>query len=82
MIGTMVNTLILAYLASDTGFILYMMVHHSNSFILRSEYIAVAIAQALVGSIAMVLTIPLTSIICAFVYNKNNKKGEEIHEEN
>lgn len=82
MIGTMVNTLILAYLASDTGFILYMMVHHSNSFILRSEYIAVAIAQALVGSIAMVLTIPLTSIICAFVYNKNNKKGEEIDEEN
>ncbi len=81
MIGTMVNTLILAYLASDMGFILYMMVHHSNAFILRSEYIAVAIAQALVGSIAMILTIPLTSIICALVYNKKTKKGEERYEE-
>ena len=86
MIGTMVNTLILAYVAADLSFILYFMVHHSDSFILRSEYLAVAIAQALVGSIAMVLTIPLTSIICAFIYNKKNKiknigEGEE-NEEN
>ena len=74
MIGTMVNTLILAYIASDLTFILWMMEHRSNGFIMQSEYIAVAIAQALVGAIAMVLTIPLTSIICAFVYNKKNKE--------
>ena len=74
MIGTMVNTLVLAYVASDLAFVLCLMAHHSNEFILRSEYIAVAIAQALVGSIAMVLTIPLTSIICAIIYNKKDKK--------
>ncbi|MBP5407536.1 MAG: YibE/F family protein [Bacilli bacterium] len=74
MIGTMVNTLILAYVASDLSFILFIMVNHSNEFIFRSEYIAVAIAQALVGSIAMVLTIPLTSLICALIYNKKNNK--------
>ena len=78
MIGTMVNTLILAYIASDLAFILYIMVHHSTEFILRSEFIAIAVAQALVGSIAMVLTIPLTSLICALIYNKKNKiKTEE-----
>lgn len=80
MIGTMVNTLILAYIASDLAFILYMMVHHSNELIFRSEYLAIAIAQALVGSIAMVLTIPLTSIICAFLYNKKTKEGEQNEE--
>lgn len=73
MIGTMVNTLVLAYVASDLTFILWMMSHHSDGFILQSEYIAVAIAQAIVGSIAMVLTIPLTSLICAFIYNKKNQ---------
>ena len=81
MIGTMVNTLILAYIASDLSFILYMMVHHSNELIFRSEYLAIAIAQALVGSIAMVLTIPLTSLICAFLYNKKQKEGEVKNEE-
>ena len=80
MIGTMVNTLILAYLASDLAFILYMMVHHSNELIFRSEYLAIAIAQALVGSIAMVLTIPLTSIVCAFLYNKKKEEGEQNEE--
>lgn len=78
MIGTMTNTLILAYLASDMAFILYLMIAHSDPFILQSEYIAVAIAQALVGSIAMVLTIPLTSAICALIYNKKRKKEENI----
>ena len=81
MIGTMVNTLILAYVASDLTFILWMMEHRSNGFIFQSEYIAVAIAQALVGAIAMVLTIPLTSIICAFVYNKKNMNKELLEEE-
>ncbi|MBP5551634.1 MAG: YibE/F family protein [Bacilli bacterium] len=81
MIGTMVNTLILAYVASDLTFILWIMEHRSNGFIFQSEYIAVAIAQALVGAIAMVLTIPLTSIICAFVYNKKNKNKELLEEE-
>ena len=80
MIGTMVNTLILAYVASDLAFITFVMVNHSNEFIFRSEYIAVAIAQALVGSIAMVLTIPLTSLICAFIYNKNNKTKNNTRE--
>ena len=74
MIGTMVNTLILAYVASDLAFLLCIMAEHSNEFIMQSEYIAVAIAQALVGSIAMVITIPLTSMICAMVYNKKNKE--------
>ena len=83
MIGTMVNTLVLAYVAADLTFILYLMGHRSNGFILQSEYIAVAIAQALVGSIAMVLTIPLTSIVCAIIYNKkNNQKDENLVEEN
>ena len=74
MIGTMVNTLVLAYIASDLTFILWLMGHRSTGFIFQSEYIAIAIAQALVGSIAMVLTIPLTSIVCAIIYNKKDKK--------
>ena len=81
MIGTMVNTLILAYIASDLTFVLWLMEHRSNGFIMQSEYIAVAIAQALVGAIAMVLTIPLTSIICAFVYNRNKKTIQVLEEE-
>lgn len=81
MIGTMVNTLILAYVASDLTVLLWMMTHHSDGFILQSEYIAVAIAQALVGAIAMVVTIPLTSMVCALIYNKKGKEKLALEEE-
>ena len=49
--------------------------------IFRTEFFALAIAQAFIGCIGILVTIPLTSLVCALLYNKKDewfKKKEEI----
>lgn len=66
MIGTMSNTLILAFAgaALSTVIILSFYSTQYNQFI-NSNFVALEIAQALSGSMAVVLTIPLTAAIAA-----------------
>lgn len=69
MMGTMSNTLILAYIGSSLSVTL-LLIAYSSSWIalLNREMIVVEVLQALVGSMGMTLTIPLTSLICAVIY--------------
>ena len=73
MMGTMSNTLILAYIGSSLSVTLLLVAYSSSIMaLLNREMIVVEILQALVGSTGMTLTIPLTSLICAIVYCKIN----------
>ena len=75
IMGTMTNTLILAYIGSSLSEVLLLTA--SNNSLLRVfnlEMIVVEILQALVGSIGLLTTIPLTSLVCALLY-----KQEESH---
>ena len=66
----MSNTLILAYIGSSLSVVLLITAYNGGNFLLlfNREMIAVEIAQALVGSIGILFTIPLTAAISAFLY--------------
>lgn len=80
VMGTMANTLILAYIGSSLSVVL-LLVANSGSILnlFNREMIVVEVMQALVGSLGILFTIPITSILSAYVYNKKPKiKNDEL----
>lgn len=73
MLGTMSNTLVLAYLSTSLTTILYYVSHYYPETIFKTEVFALMIAQSLIGCIGILITIPLTSFVCAILYNKKSK---------
>lgn len=76
MIGTMSNTLILAFAgaALSTVIVLNFYSVQYNHYI-NSNFVAIEIAQALSGSMAVVLTIPLTAAITARILKMHGAGG-------
>ena len=74
ILGTMLNTLILAYIGSSLSLILLITVHSPSLIeLLNLEIIIVEFLRALVGSFGMLLTIPLTAGICGWFYTARQK---------
>lgn len=74
IIGTMVNTLILAYLGSSMATILLFSMQGSDFPLIRIlnfEFIATEILRAVCGSIGILVSVPITSLIGAKIYNKD-----------
>ena len=72
--GTMVNTLVLAYIGSSLLVTLLLVAYNVTSTALfNMEMIIIEFLQALVGSVGILLAIPLTSFICAALYSKQTK---------
>jgi len=71
IMGTMANTLVLAYIGNSLTIIL-LLVTYSNSFaeLMNRELIVVELLRAIVGSFGILLTMPLTALICAFLYSR------------
>ncbi len=70
-IGTMTNTLILAYIGSSLSIVLLMVVYNSDFLqLINLEMIVFEILQAIIGSMGILLAIPVTSLICAYIFNK------------
>jgi len=79
VMGTMANTLVLAYIGSSLCSILLLITYSTSLMeLLNRESIAVEIMQSLIGSTAILLTIPLTSLVCAFLYTR--EKQHEMRE--
>ncbi|MDD3569682.1 MAG: YibE/F family protein [Lachnospiraceae bacterium] len=71
IMGTMANTLVLAYIGSSmASFMLLITYSSSMMHLLNREIIITELLQALTGSLAILLTIPLTVIVCGFIYLK------------
>ena len=71
IIGTMLNTLILAYIGSSLTLILLIVAYTTSTIeLFNSEMIIVEFLRALVGSFGMLLTVPLTAAICAWLYSE------------
>lgn len=71
IMGTMTNTLILAYIGSSLSEVLLLTAsNNSLSRLFNLEMITVEILQALVGSIGLLTAIPLTSLVCATLYKQ------------
>jgi len=71
IMGTMSNTLILAYIGSSLSVVLLLSVYSTSLlYLLNREMIVVEILKALVGSFGILVTMPLTSLICAVSYTR------------
>ncbi|PAB60450.1 YibE/F family protein [Anaeromicrobium sediminis] len=71
VMGTMSNTLILAYVGSNIPLLLLLMAHGNTvPNILDLELIVVEIIRALSGSIGLIMTIPITAFAASFLICK------------
>ena len=71
MVGTMTNTLILAFLGSSLVLTLYIYsIGLSLNQFLSSSYLAVEIATGISSSIGVILSVPLTALIASIAYSK------------
>ena len=69
MMGTMANTLVLAYIGSSLTSVLLLVAYNAGiEQVVNRELIIAEILQALAGSMGMLLTLPLTSAACSVVY--------------
>lgn len=90
IMGTMTNTLILAYIGSSLATVIALSTS-SVIQLLDFEMITVEVLQALAGSIGILTTIPLTSVIAAglykykdmskYVYKYNGNKNKTVDSE-
>jgi uncharacterized membrane protein len=85
-IASLVNTLALAYVGSSLPLFLLLYINSANVPIwvtLNSEFIGQEVVRTLSGSIAIILAVPITSLIAAKVFDnyihKPRAKAEPIH---
>lgn len=79
IMGTMTNTLILAYIGSSLVMVLiYAASHYPILQLLNKEEIIIEILQSLIGSLGMLFTIPFTTIISACLLQKQ-PPGDVLH---
>ncbi len=72
VMGTMVNTLILAYVGTSVFLILIFMVNDTGYLnIINMDLVATEIVRAISGTIGLICAIPLTAFVSAFLENKN-----------
>lgn len=75
MMGTMANTLVLAYIGSSLTSVLLLVAYNADiQQVINRELIIAEILQALAGSMGMLLTLPLTSAVCSVIYYKKEEK--------
>lgn len=74
IMGTMANTLILAYIGGFMSGVLLMVAYNSSMLdLFNREMIVVECLQALVGSLGILMTLPFTSLICAVLFRCSGK---------
>jgi len=77
IMGTMSNTLILAYIGSALPFILLLIIYaRPMNLLINSEYIASEIMQAVAGSLGILFAMPITALISASLYRLSFKKSQ------
>lgn len=78
MMGTMSNTLILAYIGSSLSLVLLLMAYSPPLLsLLNREMIVSELLQTLVGGVGILCTIPMTSFICSMMYTRRHIKKQK-----
>lgn len=76
IMGTMANTLILAYIGSSLSLTLLLFAYNSDPLLLfNTELIVSELLQAIAGSFGILMTIPLTSIVCGVLYGGRKEQN-------
>lgn len=78
IMGTMSNTLILAYIGGFLSGVLLMVAYNSSMLdLFNREMLVVECLQALVGSLGILMALPFTSLICAFLFRGDDQTKEQ-----
>ncbi|MCL2745992.1 MAG: YibE/F family protein [Coriobacteriia bacterium] len=76
-LGTMLNTLVLAYIGSSLTLILLVTAYATSlTELLNTEMITAEFLRALIGSFGMLFAIPLTAVICAWWFSRSRGTGD------
>jgi uncharacterized membrane protein len=76
VLGSMTNTLVLAYIGSSLSLILLLIVHTGSlTELLNRELVIVELLKAIIGSLGLLFTMPLTAMICAALYSKKPEQS-------
>lgn len=75
-ISSLVNTLVLVYTGAATPLLLLFM-NNSRSFseVVNYEIVAEEIVRTLVGSIGLILAVPITTFLASFIFNSSSEKN-------
>lgn len=76
MVGTMTNTLILAFLGSGFTLILYLYsLGLSSRQLMSSAYVSMEVVSGVASSVGVILSIPLTALITAAVFTREKQQS-------
>jgi uncharacterized membrane protein len=83
-VASLVNTLVLAYVSASLPLLLFFAVNQGVSLelVLNEEFIAVEIFRSLIGGLAIILAVPISTILAAYAVSKWNwleKEGSSKH---
>lgn len=68
MVGTMTNTLILAFIGSSFVIVIYLYSIGLQPYqLLSSSYLAIEVISGVASSIGVILSVPITAVICSFI---------------
>lgn len=74
ILGSSINTLVLAYIGSSLTIVLFLLSHFNSVLrILNRELVLVEILQAIIGGVGIFLTMPLTALFCAILFTQRNR---------
>lgn len=75
IIGTMSNTLILAFVGSSlTSLILLMAMELPLVVLLNNDFVATELIQSFAGSIGIIATVPVTALLASYIFVRMNRK--------
>ncbi len=78
MIGTMCQTLVLAFTGGAVSSIILMLAYGTSLHrFLSSDFLALEILQALTGSFAVILTVPITAYFCASLHKQKKNPSRK-----
>lgn len=76
ILGSMINTLLFAYLASSLPFLILVALSKSSSLseLVNMDFIALELTRTFIGAISLVLLIPITATISAYYFTKYSRR--------
>lgn len=79
IMGTMANTLVLAYIGSSLSSLLLLIMYNPNILsLMNREMVVVEVMQSLIGSIGILFAIPFTSLVASLLYTKKDIDTEDL----
>jgi uncharacterized membrane protein len=75
-IASLINTLILVYAGAALPLFLLLTLQKSQPIwlLLNSEFVAEELVRSLIGSMALILAVPISTFLAAYIFSRNNSK--------